>query len=386
MEIRYITKEEAVDYLKVSSASFIWKFNKEEDTSVEVPVLAAFHEGKLIAGVEMYDYKCNYCGNFLESLVVSGVCSMPEYRRMGGIREIFNTIGKTAVENNWNIGYLHPFSISYYEKFGYTNLNRMLAIRIPFENLSFIPRNNNMILYTGEQFEELSNLHNECALTENLMTLRDDKKHFCDTPLENTDYTYFRRNAQGKADGYVRFKVKRPDVLTVEDLHVLSPEALHGILGFLRNYDCIVKQLLVRKQYPASPLSLIADRIHGAIYEHDGGIAARIYNIQKVLENNFYPDEYGRFRLLCDDELSQNSGIFDVEYQHGKANIIRKTSGDYDIALTPPAATRLMLAGEGHNGMSAAYINGVTINKNADGFFKAFPHRITRFTDSMWSD
>ncbi len=386
MEIRHITKDEGVDFLKISSASFIWKFNEKEDTGVDFPVLGAFNDGKLIAGVELYDYKSNFCGNFLNSLIISGVCSKPECRRMGGIREIFNKIGSMAAENDWNIGFLHPFSIAYYEKFGYANLNRVFGIKIPFDNLSFIPRNTDVVLYDGEQFDELQALHAECALNENLTTLRDDKKHFCDKPLENTEYTYFRRNSKGKADGYVRFTVKRPDVLTVEDLFVLTPEALYGILGFLRNYDCIVKHINIRKQYPGSPASLLADRIPDVIYTNDGGIAARIYNMEKILENNSYPEEYGSFRLLCQDELSQNNGIFEVEYQHGKAIITRKSGGDFDISLTPSAAARLLLAGEGHNRYSAPFINGVTLNKNTDDFFRAFPHRITRFSDSIWSD
>lgn len=386
MEIRYITKDEAVDYLKVSAASFIWKFNKEVDTAVDIPVLAAFHEGKLIAGVEMYDYRTNYCGNFIDSLVVSGVCSIPEYRRMGGIRAIFDHIGKNAVESNWHMGFLHPFSITYYEKFGYANLNRMFAIKIPFENMSHIPRNTDMILYTGEQFEELSNLHRECALKENLATLRDDRKHFCETPLEEADYTYFRRDKNGKADGYVKFTVKRPDCVKIEDLFFLTPEALYGILGFLRNYDCITKYILARKQYSGSPLSVIADRIHGISYEYDNGVAGRIYNLKNILLNNSYPQEYGRFRLLCNDSLSQNNGVFEVEYEHGKADVRFSNSTDYDISVTPPAAARLILAGEGHTKETAAFIDGVKINGNSEDFFRAFPHRYTRFSDSMWSE
>ena len=31
MEIRYITPDEAADYQRVSAASFIWKFNEEDD-------------------------------------------------------------------------------------------------------------------------------------------------------------------------------------------------------------------------------------------------------------------------------------------------------------------------------------------------------------------
>lgn len=385
MEIRYIEPNEAADYQKVSAASFIWKFNAEEDSTVEMPVLAAFENGKVIAGVEIFDFRANYCGTFLNSVVASGVCSLPECRRMGGIREIFKKIGETAVENDWTLGFLHPFSIEYYEKFGYANLNRMFAIKVPFENLKNIPRNTDVILYTGEQFDELSELHAKCALRENLMTLREEKKHFCDTPFEEADYTYFRRDANGVADGYVRFTVSRPNDLFVEELFVLSPEALYGLIGFLRNYDGMVKNLIVRKQYQGSDFACVADRIDGVTYEYNGGAAGRIYNLQKLLENNAYPEEHGAFRLRCIDEFEQNNGIFEVEYQKGKAVVTRKSEGDYDISLTAPAAARLMLAGEGHNSQTALFIDGVEIKGDADDFFRAFPYRHTRFTDSSWS-
>ena len=385
MEIRYIKDSEAAEYNKVSAASFIWKFNAEEDSTVEIPVLGAFENGRLIAGVEIFDFRVNYCGSFLNSVIVSGVCSQPEYRRMGGIREIMKKIGETALENDWTFGFLHPFSIEYYEKFGYANLNRMFAIKVPFENLKHIPRNTDVVLYTGEQFEELSALHAKCALRENLMTLREEKKHFCDTPLEDADYTYFRRDKNGVADGYVRFTVKRPDVLNVEELFALTPEAVYGLIGFLRNYDGIVRNVSVRKQYQGSDFACIADRIDNVTYEYDGGAAGRIYNMQKLLECNVYPEKHGRFRILSIDEFDLNNGIFEVEYQNGKATVTRKTDGDYDISLTASAAARLMLAGEGHTAQTAVYIDGVEIKGNADDFFRAFPYRPTRFADSSWS-
>ena len=34
MEVRLIKPEEAADYLRISAASFIWKFNKDEDKEV----------------------------------------------------------------------------------------------------------------------------------------------------------------------------------------------------------------------------------------------------------------------------------------------------------------------------------------------------------------
>lgn len=385
MEVRLIKPDEAVAYLKISAASFIWKFDKEVDKEVEIPVIGAFHEGKLISGVELFDFKCNYCGNLINTLVLSGVCSLPEYRSFGSVRAIFDEIGRTAVENDIVAGFLSPFSISYYEKFGFSNLNRIFSIRVPFSNLTHIPHDKNVELYTGEQFEELCQLHNKCVFKENLMTMREDKKHFCEQPLENADYTYIHRNSDGEADGYVRFNVKRPDELIVEELFVLTPDALKGIIGFLRGYDGIVKTLVVKKQYPGSPFACLTDRVNEVRYECIGGYAGRIYNIKKLLENNVYPEKYGKFSILSVDNLEQNKGIFDVEYENGKAVVTRRNDGEYDISLTAPAAARLLLAGEGHNAETAVYIDGVEMKNSAEDFFRAFPHRATRFVDSFWS-
>lgn len=385
MEVRLIKPEEAVDYLKISAASFIWKFNKDEDKEVEMPVLGAFHNGKLIAGVELFDFKCNYCGNLINTLVLSGVCSQPEYRGMGAVRAIFDEVGKNAVKHDITAGFLAPFSIAYYEKFGYANLNRTFAIKVPFRNLGHIPHSNDVELYTGEQIGELCELHNKCVFRENLMTLREDKKHFCDKPYENADYTYIHRNSDGKADGYVRFKINRPDTLVAEELFTLTPDALKGIIGFLRNYDGIVKNLIVKKQYQGSPFACLTDRINDVVYELDHDYAGRIYNLKKLLENNVYPTEHGKFSILSLDTLEQNKGIFEVEYQNGKATVTQRPDGDADISLTPPAAARLLLAGEGHTAQTAVYLDGVEIKRNADDFFRAFPHRATRFTESSWS-
>ena len=381
MQVRFIKPEEAADFLKISAASFIWKFDKEIDNKLDMPVLGAFHNEKLIAGAEIYNHKCNYCGNIINTLVLDGICSLPEHRRTGGVKALFDEVGKTAVENDITVGFLSPFSISYYEKFGFANLNRSFSIKVPFNNLSLFERSNDVELYTGEQFNELCELHNKCAKKENLMTLRDNKKKFCDTPLENADYTYIHRNSSGEADGYVRFTVKRPHELVAEELFFLTPDALTGIIGFLRNYDGIVKTLVVKKQYLGSPFACIADRIDNTSYEFTGGIAARIYNLKKLLENNLYPEEYGKFSILSLDNLEQNNAIFDVEYKNGKATVTKRNSGDYDISLTPTAAAKLLLAGEGHTKETAIFIDGVELKNNADDFFRAFPYRPTHFIE-----
>ena len=71
-----------------------------------------------------------------------------------------------------------------------------------------------------------------------------------------------------------------------------------------------------------------------------------------------------------------------VEYEKGKACVTKKADGDYDISLTPNAAARLLLAGEGHTKETAIYINGLKLNSDNNDLFRAFPYRPTRFFDS----
>ena len=384
MDVRYlVSRAEEVEYLKASSQSFIWKFDAEVDDHTDDPILAAFDNGRLIAGAEILPFTANYCGNLMNIVVATGICSVPECRRLGGVRAIFNKLEEIADENGWVAGLLFPFSIEYYEKFGYANLVRTFAIKVPFANLNTIPRCTDVTLYSDENFEEISELHAKCTRKENLMTLHNDKKFFCDKPLENADYTYFHRDENGMADGYIRFTVKRPDAVYVNDLYCLTPAALNALIGFLRNYDGITSHLIVRHQYTGSPFALLADRITGTTYEYNGGAAGRIYNMKKLLELNRYPEAKGHFRLLSRDTMECNNGIFDVEYENGKAVVTKCDGGDYDIAVTPQAAARLLLAGEGHNAATAEFIHGAEIKGDAYDFFRAFPYRPTRFIESF---
>ena len=124
----------------------------------------------------------------------------------------------------------------------------------------------------------------------------------------------------------------------------------------------------------------------------------KVYVDYKDERTRFSDHAYGHYSQfsLCEKDstyysivslmkMTKYEGIFDVEYQDGKATVTQRTDGDYDISLTAPAAARLLLAGEGHTAQTSLYIDGVELKNEANDFFKAFPHRATRFTDSFWS-
>lgn len=384
MEVRLLKKGEEADYCRVSAASFIWSFDEKNVDEFTTPVYGAFDNGKLIAGLETPEFTANFCGTLLPALGIGGVASMPEQRRRGGVRAIFNELERIAPKKGWVFGALYPFSVEYYSKFGYTYFERKTVASIPFTNLSGFERNCNATLFEGESYEELYELHNKYVMQYNLATLRNEERFFCGKPLEKCNYFYVWHYPDGTAGGYADFTIDRTvSCLIVKDFICLDVEAMRGLIGFLRNYDGVVKNLKIGNIPLLSPLLDLLSQVDGVTYEYGGAPAGRIYDLPAILAANSYPDSHGSFVLECKDSIKANNGVFAVEYQNGKAQIKKSGRAKPDIILEPCAAAKLILSGRGYNCATASAVKGVTLCGDAEGFFRAFPSRPTAFIEGF---
>lgn len=385
MEVRLLTKSEIPEYQKISAASFMWKYNPETDNDPEDKVYGAFDDsGRLVAGLETPLFTGNYCGRLLPVVGIGGVASMPEQRRSGSVRAIFNELERIAPQKGWAMGFLYPFSIKYYSKFGYAYTNRLLNIGVDFAMLTDFERNTDATLFDGESFDELFELHNKCALKYNLMTLRQDKSFFCDKPFENARYTYIWRYGDGKAGAYADFEVDRQTrCVNVRDLHFVDKPALYGIIGFLRNYDGIASRLVISRVPQASALVDLVSQIDRVELSLAGCPAGRIYDLPAILNANDYPQTPGSFVLRCVDSIEQNNGVFAVEYGNGEAAVTKTNNAKPDITLDACAAARILLSGRGFTAESIGMLQGAELSGDCSDFLRAFPHRATAFIEGF---
>ncbi len=216
------------------------------------------------------------------------------------------------------------------------------------------------------------------------MTLREDKRFFCDKPFEMCNYIYIWRYQNGRAGGYADFTVDRASkCVNVKDMICMDVEAMRGIIGFLRCYDGITNELRISNIACGSPLIDLLSQVDGVKYEFGGIPAARIYDLPAILAANIYPKDPGSFVLECKDSVLANNGVFAVEYQNGKAEITSNTQASPDIILEPCAAAKLLLSGRGYNRETASAVNGVTLCSDAADFFRAFPNRPTSFIEGF---
>lgn len=391
MEIRRILPSEAHQHYRVSSASFIWNYEQGKETFPENdPIIGAFDDGELIAEAECMYRKSYYFGNLIEAVGIGGVASLPNERRKGAVAKIFDHLEEQCAKDDITIGILHAFSFSYYRKFGYEQAMRHAGMTVPFEYTSHIPRSSDVRLYEGDENDtkQLLNVYNNVALSKNLMFRRDStdgyESIYSKEPFKDCKYTYIYPK-HGVAQGYVTFEVKRSErKVNINEIMFDSKDSLLALLGFLRNYDGITRELVFGTLPLNSPLFEIFGEYNKMGLTLGTGEAVRIYDVEKILRLNKYPADEGSFRLRINDTIDKNNAVFDVKYKDGMAKINREShSDDYDICLNACAAVRFLYADGIKTAALSSYANGVIIKGNTDDFFRAFNHECNDFYESF---
>ncbi|MEA4824811.1 MAG: GNAT family N-acetyltransferase [Clostridiaceae bacterium] len=321
-------------------------------------------------------------GHLVPTLCIGGVGSAPEYRRGGNVRRIFDYAFEKSAGEPWAVAMLHPFSFNYYRKFGFERVCDHRIVTVPMTALSHLPRFSEFhpmkesdipaILALYGRFSEPRN----CTLTRTEAAFRIDS-----APGTPFFYAWYK---DGVPKAYLKLSTKKKmltnhmgeGVLTVHEIAFDDPEGLYAALGFLRMYEGELETVVFENiahipemgcamtEYIAEKIELVPD------------IAARVLDTKAVLCANIYPQKAGRFTVRVDDTLIKVRGTFRVDYENGAAEVRRLDDGAaFDLRADAAAFTRLVYGAESMNAALAAYLPGVTLNNDAEDFFRAFPKR-----------
>ncbi len=381
MIIRRLREDENGKLDAIQSLAFSFSYDMEESDGhgLEEEVYGAFLDDNetLTATIFTPEYDSLYCGKVFKSVGIGGVASVPEYRRMGAVRAIFDEIFRLAPERGWATSFLYPFSYSYYRQFGYERVMKRMSVKIPAYVLEKFPRNTNAKMYIKDgpvKKEDLMAVYNAYAEKYDVMYRRSHTRAYSDKPHKSQKLTYVWYDGETPVS-LATFRCK-DNVMTVSELCYTSPDALRGILGFLRMFEGQVSEYKFEELPQDSELELMIGEYVDAEYSLYNGAMGRVLLPQLLLENTVYPEEFGHFRLQIDDPLSFNRGVYAVEYVRGEAQVIRMPFDSvYDLSLNVPALSRILLGGERFDARRAAYMDGVKLDGNADDFFRVFGKR-----------
>jgi predicted acetyltransferase len=94
-------------------------------------VLGAFEEGTLLASIHLYDFRQMLRGVPRTMGGVAGVASYPEARRRGLVRDLMHAAIAEMHQRGTACSMLHPFRVSFYERFGYAAADDTLFADYP---------------------------------------------------------------------------------------------------------------------------------------------------------------------------------------------------------------------------------------------------------------
>ena len=385
MIIRKLTKDDFEQFAEVSASAYV--YDAAETTFEEdVDNFGVFiDEGKtLISQLECGHKRNFYCGKAIGCAAIGGVAAKPEYRRMGSVRAMFNTVFEHAINQGDVVSILYPFSIEYYRKFGYETILRCISAQCAFKTFENIERFNEVTLAREEHKDVIKEIYTCIAKKRNMMFTRENYENFCFTPYNSCKYTYFVKREDAK--GYVTFTLNRAQrTVNVSELLFDNKTALLNLLGFIKIYDGNYDTVNFDKLAVTSPVfEVIKDenRLVKRSYSYEG--QARILDVEKILELTDYPASEGSFSIkITDRQVEKNNGIFTVKYKDGKCTVEKDVTAEYDLAMDIPAATRVILGREGLSLEEISYISNVEIKTDCEDFLRAFPRRTTIFYDGF---
>lgn len=389
------TAEEYLEAIKISTIAFVGKcdmnlqLDKIEEERKKSDGSSEFwgfftDDGAMTAHMINNIYHILYDGRIVLCGGVGNVSSLPEYRRQGGVREIFREKFADMRARGFVFSALYPFSHEYYRKFGYEFCYAPMRQRVQVKDLKDFPCPYQAKMHLwGECIQPFKDVYQKFILGQNMAIVRSERQWdwIEGDPWKDNVYRYLLSDEKG-VHAYVVFRPEgngdeRKAVL--KDYAYDSREAFYGILGFL--YRLSAQYTYVEGVFPADIdlRALIAEpyRVDQRIDTHG---MYRVVDVPRALSLMRHPQGCGSYTIAVRDAfIEENTGVYAVEYENGSALSVERTEEKADIACDVTTLAQLVL---GYAPLSTLrYRPDVTVNGNEDVLNSVFVKKNCYFAD-----
>ena len=389
IEYRKVTPEEKLYVERVKGAAFSYdvkekeireKIEKGEYNSDET-YGAIDENGRALAGMEALTYTMWFDGQKVPMYGIGGVASMPETRRQGHIRKIFEKVFDDIYEKGAVFSHLYPFTHDYYRKFGYETCGYIKRYILPVGPARKLKSEGSAYEFAkgDEVRNKLIEVYELYASRHNNMLSRSENRwndYFDISPFK-AEKLYYWKNANGDIKSWAKFK-RNGDTVDIYDILWADHEGMLGILQFMGMFEGAAEKL----KFSASP-EFIAELYWNNLY--DIQIEAnwigmnRVVNAKRALELMKKPDGEGKFIIKINDGFAKwNDNTYIVEYTNGEC-AVNTTEAGADIEVTEHALMQMILGI--YELEQIANRDDVQINKNMQILKKAFYKKPILLTD-----
>ena len=358
LEIRRITAEEINDAHKVDVIAFHGRHDFSTQKSPDPYddphfwTWGAFENGKLVSKITEIPYVMRFDGHDVKMSGIGGVATLPEYRKGGKVRQLFETMLADAYANGVVFSCLAPFSHQFYRRFGYELCCTRRELRIPVSELVKLKTCGAYTqIFPGDDTSDLQTLHEAYISDINHAVRRG-------APPDNNDWAYFTRldpyntgafvyiwrDDAGVPRSYIKYQHRRvADVSEIDarEIVFIDREALYALLAFVGSLSAEVKELFWVAPAFIEPSDFldVAWVAKQRLIPQD---MTRIVNLKTALELMRHPDGEGSYVIETEDPIvAENNGRWLVEFGSGSSRVTATQKGA-DLACELPALAQLV--------------------------------------------
>jgi len=399
-EIRRLETEDLLQLYRIHTIVYNMRrdFSKEENKQVDPLSYPAhwacgsFENGKLLAGMIEHDFLMRFDGHSVKMTGIGGVGTLPEARKGGHVRRIFEKLLPEAYENGVVFSNLTPFSHDFYRKFGYEIACARNNISIHAGDLSDIkPKGEYVHILPGNDTSLLAEVHSAYIANINHGIHRDywpDNRAWKiftrEDPCATGTFLYLWKDETGKARSYIKYKDVMEDGdhnMHVTELAFIDKKGLYGALGIVGGLSAQFENFKWLMPTFIDPYDFIGDAwsVESEFKPRD---MTRVVNVKTALELMRSPYGEGEFVVEVEDaNITANSGKYLVEFgPQGKK--VTPTTKEADLTCDILVLSQLVTGYRTIENALYSRQEGLEVNGNLEILKRVFtlrPQHITEY-------
>ncbi|WP_172254186.1 GNAT family N-acetyltransferase [Saccharibacillus deserti] len=249
MEIRLLTERDFDANIELSQYAFLYTLSEQQkeerrERFGEEKVWGVFEDHELCAKLLLIPLEVYIHGRPVRMGGIAGVATWPEKRRRGMVSRLLRRALEEMRKDGQLVSYLHPFSISFYRKYGWELFTDNKNYTIPVDKLPACQNVPGRVVREVRDLDILQSVYDRAIRRYNGPLVR-SRSWWEQRVMNGIPYTAVYYNEAGEAEGYVLYAIEERKWIT-EEIFWLNETARQGLWDFIVNHDSKLKEVQVK--------------------------------------------------------------------------------------------------------------------------------------------
>jgi len=349
LEVRKAVRDDWSSILKLYSVVYTSprsEFEPKDDDAVDIAhTWGVFDGGKPVSVLMSHEFEMMHDGAAVPIAGIGGVGTLPEHRRRGHVRRLFQAAFAEMRERGQVFTTLFPFSYPYYRMFGYELVYSRDHYTLPLAALDPAGRTGRL-----ESVEpaapEVRELYDRFA-RRNLSMRRSDRwwrQHARVSPYRDQVFTYVYRDEDDRPRGYLTLHVGADESgenhVTVRDLAFQTDAVLPALLAHLGVLYPHAKRVSLRVPTDV-PIDLLVPDPEVINHRRSPAMMGRVVDARPALAATRWEGSGELVVRVNDGTPAAKPGTYRVEWGDGSAHVTER-GGTPDLSVDARTLVQLL--------------------------------------------